>query len=155
MGWGSFWNSVTHPIEAIKHAGSSIFHAAEHAVEGGVAFVKHTEEKIVHAIMHSAPVEFVKHTVHKITHAVTVVGNKVASGLHSAVEFVKHGATVVADGVKEVWHGAEKFGGSLNMTASMAKILPYALAGVGGLVAMSMLKRPSGDSYSSQKRQRL
>ena len=157
MGWGSFWHSVTHPVEAIKHAGLSIYHAAEHAVQGGVAFVKHTEEKLVHAVMHSAPVMFVKHTVHKITHAVTSVGNKVASGLHSAVEFVKHGAETVASGVKEVWHGAEKIGHSfVSMTDSFSKILPYAAAGIGGLIAMSMLsKRGNDDSYDSQKRQRV
>ena len=115
-------------------------------------FVKHTAEKVVHAVMHSPPVEFVKHAVHKITHAVTTVGNKVASGLHTAVDFVKHGAETVANGVKEVWHGAENMGNSL---LGMTKILPYAMAGIGGLVALSMLKRPSDDSYGSQKRPRL
>ena len=152
MGWGSFWHSVTHPIESIKSAGTSIFHAAEHAVQGGLHFIKHTEEKIVNAVMHSPPVEFVKHITHKITHAVTSVGNKVVSGLHSAVEFVKHGAETVGNGIKEVWHGAENIGNSF---LSMTKILPYAAAGIGGLVALSMMKRSSGDSYGPQKRQRL
>ena len=106
----------------------------------------------MHAVLHSAPVEFVKHTVHKITHAVTSVGNKVASGLHSAVDFVKHGAETVANGVKEVWHGAENLGNSF---LGMTKILPYAAAGIGGLIALSMMKRSSDDSYGPQKRARL
>ena len=119
MGWSSFWHAVSHPIDAIKSAGSSAFQTAESAVRSGIDFVKHTVEK--HTVNHLPPVEFVRHTVEKVTHAVSTVGHAIASGAKSAVEFVKHTASTVADGVKEVWHGAENLGNSL---LGMTKIIP-------------------------------
>ena len=152
MGWGSFWHGVTHPLETIKHAGQSVFHAAESAVHSVVQFAKHTEQKIVHAIVHSAPVQFIKHTEEKIVHAVSAVAHKVAQGVTGAVDFVKHTASSIKDGIKEVWHGAENLGNSfLNLT----KIVPYAIAGGVGLFALQMVnKREGGFSNPPSKRVR-
>jgi len=149
MGWSSFWHAVSHPIDSIKSAGSSVFHAAESAVHSGVDFVKHTVEKAAHFVNHLPPVEFVRHTAEKVAHAVSTVGHAIASGAKSAVEFVKHTATTVADGVKEVWHGAENLGNSL---LGMTKIIPYALAGGGVLIALNMMKRESTYSLPPAKR---
>ena len=149
MGWSSFWHAVSHPIDSIKSAGSSVFHAAESVVHSGVDFVKHTAEKAVHFVVNLPPVQFVKHTAEKAAHAVSTVGHAIASGAKSAVEFVKHTASIVGEGVKEVWHGAESLGHSL---LDMTKMLPYALAGGGVLIAMSMMKRGSSFSQPPSKR---
>ena len=89
--------------------------------------------------------QFVKHMAEKVVHAVSTVGHSIASGAKSTVEFVKHTASTVADGVKEVWHGAESLGHSL---LDMTKILPYALAGGGTLIALSFLNNKRGSSFS-------
>ena len=151
MGWGSFFHGITHPIESIKNAGRSVLHAAESAVHSVVRFAKHTEEKVVHAVLNSAPVQFIKHTEEKVVHAFSSVAHKVAQGVTSAVDFVKHTATTIGDGVKEVWHGAESFGSSL---LSMTKIIPYAIAGGVGLFALSMTKREQNFENPSSKRSR-
>ena len=149
MGWGSFLHSITHPIEAIKHAGSSIFHAVEKAAVSGVNFVKHTAEKVAHAVMHSAPVEFVKHTVHKVTHAITSVGVKIVSGAKSAVTFVKHAGEKVIAGATEVWHGMESVGGSL---VNATKMLPLILMGGAGLLVFSTLRSDSFEHPAKRPR---
>jgi len=152
MGWGSFWHGVAHPIESLKHAGQSVLHAAESAAHSVVQFAKHTEEKVLHAIVNSAPVQFVKHTEEKVVHAFSSVAHKVGQGLSSAVDFVKHTATTIGDGVAEVWHGAESFGSSL---LSMTKIIPYAIAGGVGLFALSMTKREGNFDNPSSKRSKM
>jgi len=144
MGWASFWHAVSHPIDSIKSAGSSVFHAAESAVHSGIDFVKHIAEKAAHFVNHLPPVKFVRRTAEKVAHAASTVGHAIASGAKSAVEFVKHTASTVADGVKEVEHGSENLGNSL---LDMTKIIPYALAGGGALIAISMLNK-RGSSYS-------
>ena len=70
-----------------------------------------------------------KHTEEKIVHVVSGVAHKVAQGVTGAVDFVKHTASAIGDGVKEVWHGTESLGSSL---VGLTKMVPYAIAeGVG------------------------
>jgi len=151
MGWSSFWHAVSHPIDTIKSAGSSVAHAAESAFHSTVDFVKHTADKAVVFVKNLPPVKWIAHTKDKIVQAAQDVGHAIVTGATDTFKFIKHTGEAVVDGVKEVWHGAEKFGNSL---LDMTKIIPYALAGGGALIAINMMnkKRSSAFSQSSAKR---
>ena len=144
MGWSSFWHAVSHPIDTIKSAGSSVAHASESAFHSTVDFVKHTADKAVHFVKTLPPVEWVNHNAGKIVQAAQDVGHAIVTGAKDTFKFVKHTGEAVVDGVKEVWHGAENLGNSL---LDMTKVIPYALAGGGVLIAMSMMNK-RGQSFS-------